>query len=772
MPDIDWNNSVLKQHPRDKQLNLSFLHTIAEFNLEQMVLEPTHVLGNTLDLVLCSNPDSIQDLMVNNPGFSDHFYLSFIFTGRSLIVEAPVIVKMYDKADIEAISLELYETLRDVRKLVSDKADINEVWTCFRKDLDLAILNHVPTKVLPKRNIHEPFWFTREARKLVNKQRRIYNQYKKTRSLNLLNKYRIMRKENKRLLYQIKKKYMQKTLFDPLIQGNSKPFYSHIKRVRGKVGKITTMQDKNGQLVDSSLLIGDILNEFFHSIFSNDTSGHGCHNYSSDNLDTIIIERNGIVKLIDNQKAHKAPGPDKLGKRDLALVPEIADILTCIFQYSIDTGTIPSIWKLANVVPIHKGDSKTIPNNFRPVSLTSNVCKMLEHILLHYLNIYLEDILCTNQHGFRRGMSCNTQLITTMQQILEMVDGGQPVQIATFDFAKAFDKVSHSLLIDKLHRFNIPVQIINWIEHFLSNRKQQVIINNTVSKTQLVKSGVPQGSVLGPSLFLFYINDIVEGINSNIRLFADDLIIYSKLSDPSDVFKFQDDITRLENWARTWEMSFNVKKCNVMFVGSSKSVNNDQISYILDKQNIRTVQEIKYLGVTINSNLKWENHINIIVNKAMRILGLLKSTLFDADTKVKLIAYKTLCRPLLEYASAAWDPYMKKDITNIEMVQNRAVRFIAGLRGVVSISQETQKIGLETLEKRRANFRMTTLFKVLENEDLHPILTEYFNRLQTKTHMTRANDNGLPKAQRVNRDQFLYSFLPRTMRDMRVDFTE
>ena len=159
--------------------------------------------------------------------------------------------------------------------------------------------------------------------------------------------------------------------------------------------------------------------------------------------------------------------------------------MTKIFQYSIDTGTLPQIWKLENVVPIYKAGDMSLPCNYRPVSLTSKVCKMLEHIVLHYLNKYLDKILCTNQHDFRKGMSCGTQLITVFHQIFQLRDNGLPVQITAFDFAKAFDKVPHQLLVEKLHSFNISVQIIEWIKNFLTARKQQVILNDATSDGQV-----------------------------------------------------------------------------------------------------------------------------------------------------------------------------------------------------------------------------------------------------------------------------------------------
>ena len=179
------------------------------------------------------------------------------------------------------------------------------------------------------------------------------------------------------------------------------------------------MKDKSGNLIESSSQISNVLNEYFYSVVvvvSSDTPVGDAH-AQSNNTEKIHLERNGIVKLINDMKINKAPGSDGLQKNDSLLVPEIPDILAIIFQYSINTGMLPTDWRLANVVPIHKGGEKVLPNNYRPVSLTFNVCKMLKHVSLHYFSKHLQNILCTNQHGFRRGMSCNTQLITALHLI-------------------------------------------------------------------------------------------------------------------------------------------------------------------------------------------------------------------------------------------------------------------------------------------------------------------------------------------------------------------
>ena len=377
----------------------------------------------------------------------------------------------------------------------------------------------------------------------------------------------------------------------------------------------------------------------------------------------MTVHRDGIKKLLLNLKAGKAPGPDGFTKADLTLeIESMTDILTAVFQYSIDIGELPSQWKLANVVPIFKAGKKTNPSNYRPVSLTCISCKLLEHIILHELNKQLDGKISSNQHGFRKGLSCTTQLVGLWHEISREVDKGKCIQAAFLDFSKAFDRVSHGLLLQKLeNNFDVPMELLKWIKSFLIGRKQRVLLNGIMSEEKTVTSGVPQGSVLGPTLFLTYINDIVDSVTCNTKLFADDLLIFQVLENNNSIVNFQRNLDRLEEWANRWEMKFNVSKCNAMVFGKMPNACDlENLKLTLTGINIAFVEKAKYLGVWIHRTLRWDTHIYDITTKAYKVFGLVKHTLYNAPIKVKLIAYKTLCRPLVEYAREAWDPHTKK----------------------------------------------------------------------------------------------------------------
>ena len=277
------------------------------------------------------------------------------------------------------------------------------------------------------------------------------------------------------------------------------------------------------------------------------------------------ISSDGISKLLKNLKPNKAAGPDKIRPLVLReLREEIAPILEAIFTKSLDTGKLPDDWKSANVVPIYKKGSKHLPVNYRPVSLTCICSKLMEHIVVSQIAKHLDRhcILDPNQHGFRKGLSCETQLIQFVQELHTNTAQGKQVDAILMDFSKAFDKVAHHRLLYKLGKYGIEAKTKNWIKDFLTNRSQQVVLDGMASSNVPVTSGVPQGSVLGPILFLIFINDISDGITSNIRLFADDTIIYPNIKNTEDAEKLQTDLHTLERWSREWQMEFHPSKCN------------------------------------------------------------------------------------------------------------------------------------------------------------------------------------------------------------------
>ena len=277
----------------------------------------------------------------------------------------------------------------------------------------------------------------------------------------------------------------------------------------------------------------------------------------------VEIKTAGIDKLISELDEHKACGPD--GIRPIILKrlrASISPTLQCIFSKSLAEGQVPDDWKHANVTPLHKKGNRNDPANYRPISLTCVCCKLMEHIVVSNFMRHLEanHILNPNQHGFRKGLSCETQLEFSHALLTNMHIGHQ-TDIIILDFAKAFDKVNHNKLIHKLKTHKVDMLTVEWIEAFLSNRSQIVVLDGTSSDSFPITSGVPQGSVLGPALFLLYINDLPDTIDSQVRLFADDTVLYRTIKSDTDHQRLQTDLDKLSDWAKAWDMQFHPDKC-------------------------------------------------------------------------------------------------------------------------------------------------------------------------------------------------------------------
>ena len=320
-----------------------------------------------------------------------------------------------------------------------------------------------------------------------------------------------------------------------------------------------------------------------------------------------------------------------------------------------------------------------------------------------------------NQYGFRKRLSCETQLISSIQDWASSIDSKRQTDIILLDFSKAFDKVSHRKLLHKIRYYGIGGKTNSWINAFLSGRNQQVVVNGQSSQTAAVISGVPQGTVLGPMLFLLYINDIADNVDLQMRPFADDSIVYREICSPEDHRTLEQDLNKLHTWARVWQMDFNITKCAIVSVTTKKKPFIHD--YLMDGQQIPRCENQDYLGVTINHKLSWKPHITKIKNKANRTLGLIRRTLHAAPQQVRKQAYEARVRPTLEYATCAWAPHTKLDIQAVEQVQRAAARYVCGdYRRRSSVTAMINRIEWDTLHTRRTLRDQTMFYKVYHGQ--------------------------------------------------------
>ena len=409
-----------------------------------------------------------------------------------------------------------------------------------------------------------------------------------------------------------------------------KRFWTYIKHQRTSSVGVAPLKSE-GKLITDAKEKAEILNKQFFTafseggVYSEEEFKEKCKIDSSKSeyepMKDIDISVKGIQKLLSGLNPSKATGADGLPPRVLKeLATQIAPILTMIYRVSLRTGKVPSDWRQALVTPLFKKGEQYEPINYRPVSLTSIPCKLLEHIIVSNMMKHFDDqnILCNQQHGFRRGRSCETQLLEFVEEVSAGLDNGFSTEVVVLDFAKAFDRVNHSLLTHKLAYYGIKGNVNSWIADFLCNRSQCVVVEGEKSSPVSVRSGVPQGSVLGPSLFLAYINDLPEKVTSTSRLFADDTLLHRLMREANDRQRIQQDLKNFEQWENEWDMHFHPSKYNILPITKARKstkvpVKDQQYKdYILHNQTLEAVTNTKYLGVTLQSDMKFDQHIDNI----------------------------------------------------------------------------------------------------------------------------------------------------------------
>lgn len=407
---------------------------------------------------------------------------------------------------------------------------------------------------------------------------------------------------------------------------------------------------------------------------------------------------------------------------------------------------------------MHKGGSGNDISNFRPISLTCTICKILEHIILKQITVFLEEkrILSPYQHGFRRGLSTITQLVELTHEVSQSIDNQKQTDLIFLDFAKAFDKVSHKKLLQKLEATLGNSTVLNWIKNYLTDRTQYVEFNDETSATTSVTSGVPQGCVLAPILFLLFINDLPTNIKEKIKLFADDCVLYREINSTEDHVALNSALQDVSCWCRKWQMSLNANKCTILSVSRKKTRSN--FLYTINDIPITRVNQHKYLGIIITEDLRWDAHISYVTSAALRRLFALRYRLRQAPPSLKLLAYTSLVRSLLEYGNIIWSPSTKQQITKLEGIQRKALRFIYNkYRHTDSPTKLIKKAGLLTLMNRTRLARAKFIHELIHghlNIDVSAYLTFDQTRTTRQKHPMRLNEYSF------NTNCFKYSFFP------------
>ncbi len=714
-PEIDWTDETSPIDPDHRASR--FMEAVRDSYLIQHVKAPTHFRGeqkpNTLDLIFTNEDGMVKTVNHLAPlGKSHHQILTYDYHCYTEINR---------KKPRLNYNIGNYDKLRDLLSNLnwSDclTGDLETSWDAFLRKLNDAITSSIPlnkNSVSPLKN-RLPLWTNERALVKVKKKREAFKRYLHTREGKdylLYAQARNQAKHESRKAVQIfESKVAQQAKTNP------KAFFAYAKSKLKTRDGIADLEDREGNVATSDSEKAQLLNAFFCSVFTREDISNIPdfeQRLSSVGLTSLHIEQDTVLKKLKALKTDKSPGPDGFHPRVLKEAAEnLAEPLTIIFRKSVEEGKLPQIWKDANVTPIFKKGDKNKPGNYRPVSLTCILCKMLESLVRDEVISHMTDnnLLSIHQHGFISGRSTSTNLLKVMDAWTEALDAAEPVDAIYLDFAKAFDSVPHERLIHKLHMYGIQGEVLAWIEQFLKGRRQRVRVNESVSTWEAVTSGIPQGSVLGPVLFVIFINDLPECVNSLVEMFADDTKIYSPLKGDTDRTSLQQDLHSLTDWAKTWQLRFNETKCKTLHLGN----NNPNYDYAMrdetgDEVTLETTELEKDLGVHIDPSLKFSKHTEIQVNKANRILGLIRRSYqyLDCDCFKKL--FTALVRPHLEYGIVVWAPRLEKDKNLIEGVLRRGTKLIPGMKDL-SYEERLKKMDLPSMSYRRERGDMIEAYK-------------------------------------------------------------
>ena len=427
------------------------------------------------------------------------------------------------KANWEQMKSDLDITAQEIRAEHKKGADADTLWKMFKARLQTSMEANIPTFMLKKRQSLP--WITPTIKKMLKKKQRLF---KRARSTNNWSGYREYQKHCRRELRRAEWQFINGKILQGLEQKDNKPFWHYIKARNKTIQALPPSRTK-----DNYTLTARQKQTSCYPILSlSSLKPHQPHPLNSppprSKINPITISAIGVTKLLKDLNPYKASGPDDIPNQVLkTLAKQIGPSLAFIFQVSLDSGKLPTDWLSANVSCAFKKGDRHLASNYRPISLTSVSCKILKHIVCRHILSYLEsnNILTNLNHGFRSGYSTETQVLTTTQDLLSSFDQNKQIDIAILDFSKAFDTVPHDRLLLKLSSYGICDSLHDWLRCFLTKRNMQVVVESVSSKPATVDSGVPQGTVLGPLLFLCYINDLPEMVSSQVRLFADDCLI-------------------------------------------------------------------------------------------------------------------------------------------------------------------------------------------------------------------------------------------------------
>lgn len=704
------------------QMERIFFDSMAALNLYQ-VNDVFNENNRLLDLVFTSAPDDSK--VIHDPVIC----LTETAHHKQLVYSVDIFNNISDKKIIKS------STVRNFQKanfsLMTDLLSQID-WTCveFENNIEssLAIFENILYNIfevcVPYKNVvyenRSPPWLNNEVKKLRNKKDRAFKKFKISNNLIDYSVYKVLRYDFNNAVKISYQDYIEKTKQN--LSQDPKQFWWYIKSKK-KCDKFPVSMSFYDQTSCDNSTICEYFRQYFQEVYvpSNPVNESDLDLRNNVEIPFMTISAPDICMYIKKLKSNWSYGPDGIP----SVVLKNTSMMLCkplcfLFNLSLRSGVVPRHWKTSFITPLFKSGSKSNIKNYRGICKLSCIPKMFESIVSNFVWFYCNKIISSQQHGFVKGRSTCTNLIELTSKIVSHFEKGQQTDVIYTDFSKAFDRVNHNLLLLKLKALGFPSWLNLWVASYLRDRTQQVIFKNCISSTINVLSGVPQGSHIGPLLFLLFINDLPSSIvHSSVLLYADDCKLFRSIESAEDIILLQSDLDRLCTWCNSNFMSLNSKKCFVMSFNRSGSILDN--NYKIDNDGLEKKTSFCDLGVMFDMKCTFNLHVDYILNKAYSKLGcIIRWGREFNDPSLLMTLFCSLVRPHVEYCSSLWCVRYQNNICRIESLQKqfllRMNRQRINFNQIQPYKERLKDRNLMTLEDRRIMQNILFVFNVLNGK--------------------------------------------------------
>ena len=720
MPGVDWNEP---RFPDSSVYNSFAEYYFQSQPISQLNTTPTRE-NNVLDLLF------VTDMSV----YSSHTTLPPLSSSDhdAMIVKLCLYLQSRKSSSVRDFRSKNIDNvisyLSDANLSVKNSPNSSEASVCFFDQINTAISKFLPLRRVKRSNSKR--YNDRTSQKLYRAMNRLYRKTRKRNDEITRLKYAHAKSAFRKHIRHRKIKFEQNIIK----KWGINKFYSYVSKLYSDKSQITSITCINGEKLVEALDIANALNDYFVSVF-NRSDVVSVVNVS--NSCKIQITAQMIQLAFNSINLSTAAGVDSIPMYFWkSLLPIIENPLAELFTRFVNDGFVPDYWKRSAVVPIYKGKGdRSSPSNYRPISLTPTISRVFERVLLQIIEPVFKHVIHEHQFGFRAGRSTESNLLCCYANVTSMLDSGASVDIVFLDLAKAFDKVDHSLLVNKLLISGLHLRVVRVLREFLVNRIQRVRVGSTESNTSSVTSGVPQGTVLGPYLFSLFINDLLcLPFENTVLAFADDLKLYG--SNPDSI---QRDLNRIQQWCAENRMLLNVSKCNVLYLGKHNSKHN----YTLGSDAFVASECERDLGVMIDSDMSFATHINKVRQKSYFLINSLFRVLNIRNKNTLVSLFKQFVRPTIEYCSSVYFPRHLANLNKIEQIQRYFTRRIYNNSNIRPIYlHRLRKLGLDSLEFRFIQHDLITIYKLKSKRLVIPGIDLPFSR---NPHSQRATRFVVPK---------------------------